>query len=282
MLTTNTTLNCRGRIFDLSRPVVMGILNMTPDSFYDGGQYNTLDKALDRANQMWIDGAQIIDVGGLSTRPGSKEISEQEEIDRVCPIVEKIKLEFPEAIISIDTYKSKVLNAAYKAGADILNDISGGSFDNELWNNLSKLNIPYILMHIQNSPLDMQKAPIYKDILTELVDYFSLKVSQLNELGVYDIMIDPGFGFGKTMQHNYYLLKNLHVFKLLGLPLMIGISRKSMIYKFLNIKTEASLEATTAAHMYALNQGVKILRVHDVRPAAECVKLYNYINEVEC
>jgi dihydropteroate synthase len=218
----------------------------------------------------------------MSTRPGSNQISEQEEIDRVCTIIEMIKTEIPDAIISIDTFRSKVLNEAYSSGADILNDISGGSFDDKLWSTLADLKMPYILMHIQNTPEDMQKAPFYEDILTELVDYFSMKVSQLNEMGIYDIIIDPGFGFGKSMQHNYYLLKNLHIFKLLGLPLMIGISRKSMIYKLLNIETEASLEATTAAHMFALSQGAKILRVHDVKPASECVKLYNYINEIEC
>ncbi len=271
---TPETLNCRGRILDISRPIVMGILNISPDSFYDGGKLKTDSDVLKHAEKILAEGGKIMDVGGMSSRPGADFISEEEERNRVIPIIKKIKKEFPEAIISVDTWRASVFQAAMDEGADILNDISGGQLDESLWPVIAGKNIPYILMHIQGTPENMQINPQYDDVLTEVMDYFIEKTDVLKSLNISDIILDPGFGFGKTLEHNYKLLSHLEAFKILSHPLLVGISRKSMIYKPLNTNPKNALNGTTALHLAALQQGAKILRVHDVAPAIETIQLW--------
>lgn len=267
---TQLTLNCRGRLLDLSRPVVMGILNVTPDSFYDGGRYTDADTALRQAEKMLSEGAAILDVGGASSRPGAAEVPEKEEVGRTEGVVRAIAQRFPEAIISIDTWREGVAQAAVYAGASIVNDISGGkSFSG------AQTGAAYVLMHMQGTPATMQQAPQYYDVVTEVLDFFIQKMALLRAGGVHDIVLDPGFGFGKTLEHNYALLSHLHVFRAVtGLPVMAGISRKSMIYKPLGIGPEQALSGTSALHMVALQQGASILRAHDVREAVEVVRLW--------
>lgn len=275
------TINCKGRVIDLSKPVVMGVLNLTPDSFFDGGKWLKAEGYLNQVAQMLAEGAVIIDVGGMSSRPGAEIISETEELHRVIPAVERITKLFPEAILSIDTWRAAVAVEAVNAGAHIVNDISGGMFDAKLWQQIAGLQVPYILMHIQGNPENMQQNPIYSDLLTEVTDYFIEKIAGLKELGIKDIILDPGFGFGKTLTHNYRILANLQAFKLLGLPILAGMSRKSMICKALQVNPEAALNGTTAANMLALAQGVQILRVHDVKEAIEAIKIWElYQNEL--
>lgn len=275
-----TTLNCRGQLLDLSRPVVMGILNVTPDSFFDGGRYTGVEAALKQAEKMLAEGATILDVGGASSRPGAAEVSEKEELERVIPVIEGIKSHFSEAIISIDTWRASVAKAAVEAGASMVNDISGGQFDARMFETVAVLDTPYILMHIQGTPDTMQQNPHYEDVVTEVLDFFIQKIEKLRALGVKDIVLDPGFGFGKTVEHNYQLLRNLHVFpNVTGLPVLAGISRKSMICKVLKVNPENALNGTTALHMVALQQGAKILRAHDVRAAVEVVKLWEQLEQ---
>ncbi|GAB4497898.1 MAG: dihydropteroate synthase [Saprospiraceae bacterium] len=276
-----TTLNCRGQLLDLSRPLVMGILNVTPDSFFDGGRYSGKDAALKQAEKMLSEGAAILDIGGASSRPGAAEISEKEEFERVVPVIEVIKSHFSEAIISIDTWRASVAKAAIEAGASMVNDISGGQFDGKMFETVAALGTPYILMHMQGTPATMQQNPHYEDVVTEVLDFFIKKIEKLRALGVKDIVLDPGFGFGKTVEHNYQLLKNLHVFgSVTGLPVLAGISRKSMICKVLKVNPEHALNGTTALHIVALQQGAKILRVHDVREAVEVIKLWETLEQV--
>lgn len=275
-----TTLNCRGQLLDLSRPVVMGILNVTPDSFFDGGRYTGVEAALKQAEKMLAEGATILDVGGASSRPGAAEVSEKEELERVIPVIEGIKSHFSEAIISIDTWRASVAKAAAEAGASMVNDISGGQFDARMFETVAVLDTPYILMHIQGTPDTMQQNPHYEDVVSEVLDFFIQKIEKLRALGVKDIVLDPGFGFGKTVEHNYQLLRNLHVFpNVTGLPVLAGISRKSMICKVLKVNPENALNGTTALHMVALQQGAKILRAHDVRAAVEVVKLWEQLEQ---
>lgn len=275
------SLNCRGRLLDLSTPVIMGILNLTPDSFYDGGRLTTVDDALRQAEKMLSAGAAILDVGGASTRPGASEVPETEEIKRVLPAIEAIGKQFPEAILSIDTWRAAVAREALDAGASLVNDISAGKSDAGMSPLLGTLNqTPYILMHMQGAPQTMQHNPVYGDVVQEVLDFFIAEVGKLRALGVSDIVLDPGFGFGKTVAHNFQLLKNLHVFSAVtGLPVLAGISRKSMICKVLQVKPEHALNGTTALHIIALQQGVKILRVHDVREAREVIRLWAELQE---
>lgn len=271
----HTTINCNGRLLDLSRPVVMGILNVTPDSFFDGGHYSWDGAALKQAEKMLAEGATILDVGGASSRPGAKEITEKEELERVIPVIEVIKRHFPEVIISVDTWRAGVAKAAVEAGASIVNDISGGQFDDDMFETVAALGTPYVLMHMQGTPETMQQDPHYANVVTEVLDFFTKKTEKLRTLGVKDIVLDPGFGFGKTVEHNFQLLQNLHVFaNVTGLPVLAGISRKSMICKVLKVNPEHALNGTTALHMVALQQGVNILRAHDVREALEVIKLW--------
>jgi len=276
-----STLNCRGQLLDLSKPVVMGILNVTPDSFFDGGRYTDEVSILKQAEKMLAEGAAILDLGGASSRPGAAEVSEKEELERIIPVIEVIKSHFSEVIISIDTCRAGVAKAAVGAGASMVNDISGGQFDAKMFETVAGLGVPYILMHIQGTPDTMQQNPHYEDVVTEVLDFFIEKIEKLRTLGVKDIVLDPGFGFGKTVEHNFQLLKNLHIFGSgTGLPVLAGISRKSMICKVLKVNPEHALNGTTALHIVALQQGAKILRAHDVREAVEVIKLWEMLDNV--
>ncbi len=277
MLHQQTTLNCRGILLDLEKPIVMGILNLTPDSFYDGGQLSSADLVLKKAKKMIEEGASIIDVGGMSSRPGAEIISIKEELERVLPAIEMIHAHFPNVPISIDTVHAEVLKKAVEAGASIANDISAGTLDEGYLQMVADLRLPYILMHMQGKPSAMQSNPTYEDVTLEVLDFFIAKVERLRELGVVDIIVDPGFGFGKSLEHNYELLSKTHVFKILGLPIMVGLSRKSMVYKALKINSSEALNGSTALHMIALQQGARILRVHDVKEAVETIELFSLI-----
>ena len=279
MLYQHTTLNCKGTLIDLSEPLVMGILNVTPDSFFDGGKYTNADNVLAHVSKMLEDGASIIDVGGMSSRPGAEVIDETEELKRVLPIIELIVAKFPEAIISIDTVNATVAEKSVEAGASIINDISAGSLDEKMFETVAKLGVPYILMHMQGRPETMQTNPTYEDLMTNILDFFIEKIGQLRALKVKDIILDPGFGFGKTVEDNFYLLKNIDAFKILGLPLLVGVSRKSMIYKVLKISAQEALNGTTVLNTLALENGAKILRVHEVKEAMETIQLWKKINE---
>ncbi len=279
MLYKPSTINCKGKLLDVSDPIVMGILNVTPDSFYDGGRYQKDTEVLSQVEKMLKEGASIIDVGGMSSRPGAKVIELNEELERVVPVIKIIHEQFPEAILSIDTIRAKVAKAAIEAGAHMINDISAGELDEQLFATVAELNVPYILMHMKGRPENMAKSSNYEDLLTEITDFLIKKIGTLRALGVKDIIVDPGFGFGKTIKHNFEILKNIHVFGVLECIILAGISRKSFIYKTLNIKPEDALNGTTALHMIALEQGAKILRVHDVKAAVEVIKLWKQLQE---
>ncbi len=257
----------------------MGILNVTPDSFFDGGRYNDEAAMLHQAEKMLEAGASILDIGGASSRPGAATIAESAELERVLPIITAILQRFPETILSIDSWRAKVAAEAVAAGASIVNDISGGEMDAEMAETISKLQVPYILMYMQGTPNNMQQNPHYEDVVREVLDFFIQKIERLRGLGVHDIVLDPGFGFGKSVEHNYALLRNLHVFKqVLDLPILAGISRKSMICKPLGVNPKDALNGTTALHMVALQQGANILRAHDVKEAMEVIKLWGCVN----
>lgn len=269
-----STLNLNGNLIDLSSPVVMGILNVTPDSFYDGGIYTTESAIVKRAAKIIEEGGSFIDIGAMSTRPGAKEISLQEELDRLLPAIRAVKKEFPEASLSVDTYRSEVVEAVYSETGDfIVNDISGGIFDAGMFEMVANLHLPYILMHTKGKSESMQESPNYEDVVKELILFFSAQVQKLKLLGVCDIIIDPGFGFGKTADHNYELLNRLDSFKIFELPILAGISRKAMIWRELNITPTESLNGTTILNTLALSGGCDILRVHDVKEAVEVVEL---------
>ncbi len=270
-----SSLQIKGRLISLERPLVMGILNVTPDSFYDGGKFLDKENALQQCTQMLEEGADIIDIGGMSTRPGSERISDNEELRRIIPIVELISKTHPDAIISLDTYHGKTAKEGLETGAHIINDVSGGSMDDSLFEVLEQYRPPYILTHIQGTPKDMQDNPHYDQLMVELIKYFSEKRRQLTKIGVNDIIIDPGFGFGKTVEHNYDILHNLKSLKIMDLPVLVGLSRKSMLYKPIESVPENSLEATVAANTLALVQGADILRVHDVKAAVDTIKIVN-------
>jgi dihydropteroate synthase len=257
----------------------MGILNVTPDSFYDGGRYDNISDVLKKNEQMISEGASIIDIGGMSSRPGAGIISEEEELSRVIPAIEAVSKAFPEIIISIDTIRSGVATKAVESGARIINDISAGKLDDQMYTLVSTLNVPYILMHMQGKPANMQKEPEYEDVVQDILDFFILETGKLRKLGVKDIILDPGFGFGKTVSHNFQLLKQLHVFQILGCPILTGVSRKSMINKVLKTRPEEALNGTTALHMAALLQGSKLLRVHDVKEAQQTIQLWQALDK---
>lgn len=275
MFNPHLTLNCAGRLVSLERPIVMGILNLTPDSFYDGGQHDKLVSALKKAEQMLSEGATILDIGAISTRPGADLHNEEVELARLLPVVRAIVKEFPDAIISIDTFRAEVARICVQEGAAMINDISGGSLDDKMYETVAGLKeIPYVLMHIKGTPVDMQSDPQYKDVTQEVLDYFIAKTAKLVELGLHDVILDPGFGFGKTIDHNYELLQKMHIFKMLDWPILAGLSRKSMIYKVLDQSAAEALNGTSVLNFEALRQGAKILRVHDVAPAMETIKLF--------
>ncbi len=277
-----TTLQCKGQLLDLSQPIIMGILNTTPDSFYDGGRYTDTEVAVQRAEQMIREGAAIIDVGGASSRPGSAIVEEGAEIERVVPVIEAIKRAYPAQIISVDTWRAGVAQAAVQAGASIVNDISAGDMDPQLLDTVAELGVPYVLMHMKGTPQNMQSDPEYSDITTEVLDFFIAKVHLLRQKGIKDIVIDPGFGFGKTIAHNYTLLRTMdQLQQVLQLPLLAGLSRKSMIYKLLNCSPEDTLPATSALNLLALQKGAQILRVHDVAAARDTITLYEAVRGEE-
>ncbi len=268
------TLNCKGKLLTTAQPLVMGIINATPDSFYKGDLPSGLKAMVALAGKMKAEGASIIDIGGQSTRPGSDRISSSQEMQRVIPLIEAIHSVYPELILSIDTYHSEVAMAALKAGTSIVNDISAGSLDPEMIDCVSSLNVPYICMHMKGTPESMQINPTYEDLIKEVLDFFIAKIDQCKQAGIRDIIIDPGFGFGKTMDQNFTLLKQLSVFKMLDKPILVGLSRKSMVYKTLGIGVEESLNGSSVLNTIALLQGASIIRVHDVKEAMEAVSLF--------
>ena len=267
-------INVNGRLMDLSEPQVMGILNVTPDSFYAGSHGVTEGYIIDRIHQIMNEGASIIDIGACSTRPGADQVSAEEEMSRMRMGLELIRKHRPDAIVSVDTYRADVAKMCVEEyGAAIINDISAGQMDKDMFTTIARLGIPYIIMHMKGTPKDMQVNPEYDHFLKEVFYYFSEKVQRLRDLGVKDIIIDPGFGFGKTLEHNYELMNHLEEFSLFELPLLVGVSRKSMIYKLLGTTPEEALNGTTALNTVALLKGADILRVHDVREAVETVRI---------
>ena len=267
-------INIRGRLFDLSKPKVMGILNLTPDSFYDGGVHNEINKIEDHVNKMVNDGMDILDIGGYSSKPGAKNISVDEEMTRVIPVLKHIRKIFPELVISIDTFRSKIASASLNEGADIINDISGGTLDKNMMSVVAKNNCPYILMHMQGNPQNMQNDPSYENVTLEIIQYLAQRIKIAHDNNIVDIIVDPGFGFGKTLEHNFEILNNLEKFNVLDTPILAGFSRKSMIYKTLKTSSEKALNGTSSLNTIALTKGAKILRVHDVKEAKECIILH--------
>ncbi len=268
-------LTANGKTISLKTPVVMGILNLTPDSFYDGGNLVSEKELLTKAEKHIKEGAAIIDVGAVSTKPNAVEVSEAEELQRLLPALKLLRKNFPHVFISVDTYRSRVAQAAAGEGADIINDISGGMFDENMFDAVAKLNLPYILMHIQGTPQTMQQNPQYADVVTDVFNFLTTQVNQAKQKGIAQLIIDVGFGFGKTTQHNYTLLANLNRFAEMGLPILAGASRKGMIYKTLHNTPQQALNGTTIINTLALLNGANILRVHDVKEATEAIKLVN-------
>jgi dihydropteroate synthase len=271
-------INCNGKLVDLSSAKIMGILNITPDSFFDGGKYNVPIQIISQVEKMLNEGATFIDVGAYSSRPGAKHISEEEELNRILPVIQLLAKEFSDIIISVDTFRSKIAEHCIDNGASLVNDISAGSMDSNMFITIAKLQVPYIIMHMQGTPKNMQSNPTYNDIVNEVLFYFSKKIVELRDLGVNDIITDVGFGFGKTLEHNYHLLKNLSLFKNLEVPILAGVSRKSMLFKPLNISPKEALNATTSANTIALLNGANILRVHDVKEAMQAIKVVELLN----
>jgi dihydropteroate synthase len=274
------TLNIRGRLIDLSTPLVMGILNITSDSFFGGSRVNSENEIVERVGSMLEEGAAIIDVGGYSTRPGAKNIEVEEELNSVCIAFDTIDKFFPKTIVSVDTFRSKVANAAVARGAAIINDVSGGTLDPEMFDVVAELKVPYILMHMRGEPETMKHLTQYDHLVKDILKDLNGKILVLRALGVADIIVDPGFGFAKTIQQNFELLRNLSEFEMLGCPVLAGLSRKSSIYKTLNISVEEALNGTTVLNTLALERGASILRVHDVKPAVEAVKLWSLAGTV--
>jgi dihydropteroate synthase len=271
------TINCNGKLISLETPKVMGILNVTPDSFYDGGKYKDEKSIVLQVEKMLLDGATFVDVGAYSSKPNASEVSEKEEENRLLPIVELLIKNFPNLILSIDTFRSSIAEKAVQNGAAIINDISAGRFDKNMMQTVGELQVPYIMMHLKGNPKTMQSLANYEDCTKEVYYYFSEKIQEARSYKINDLIIDPGFGFAKTINHNYEILQNLELFQNLELPVLAGISRKSMIYKALEISANESLNGTTVLNTIALQKGAKILRVHDVKEAVECVKLLQFL-----
>lgn len=272
------TIKYNGELIDLSIPLVMGILNVTPDSFFDGGKYYSIEGALNQAEKIVAEGASIIDVGAYSTRPGAAEVSADEELQRLLPVAVELRKAFPSTIISIDTFRAEVAEKVIdKIGDCIINDVSGGLLDDRMFETVARLKVPYILMHMKGTPQNMQQNPTYENVTKEVIKSLSERVYKLHELGVSDVIIDPGFGFAKTIDHNYELFNHLDAFRFFELPILVGISRKSMIYKFLGNTPDESLNGTTVLNTLALIGGADILRVHDVKPAVDAVKITQHL-----
>lgn len=271
------TINCKGQLIDLTIPKIMGILNVTPNSFFDGGKYKNESEILSRVEKMSSEGATFIDVGAYSSKPSAEFVSEQEEISRIIPVLDLVLKHFPETILSIDTFRAEVAKASIESGAAIINDISAGHLDEKMLETVAKYSVPYIMMHMKGTPQTMQTLTQYDDIVKEMLFYFSERIAKARSFGINDLITDPGFGFAKTVEQNYEVFQKLDLFNLLELPMLIGISRKSMIYKTLNSNAEEALNGTTVLNTIALTKGAKILRVHDVKEAMECVTLFNKI-----
>ena len=272
------TINCKGQLIDLASPKVMGILNVTPNSFFDGGEYKTESVILSQVGKMLTDGATFIDVGAYSSKPSAEFVSEKEELNRIVPVVNLILEKFPDCLISIDTFRSEVAKVCLENGAAIINDISAGNLDDKMLETIAKYNVPYIMMHMRGTPQTMQTMANYDNIVKEMLFYFSQRIAEARSLGINDLIIDPGFGFAKTLEQNYEVLRKLGLFEMLELPLLAGFSRKSMIYKTLHSTAEEALNGTSVLNTIALTKGAKILRVHDVKEAMECVTLFNKLN----
>ena len=271
------TINCKGNLINVSHPKVMGILNLTPDSFFDGGRYKTDRQIVSQVEKMLHEGATFIDVGGVSSKPYAKQISEREELKRIVPVIALLTKKFPDIVICVDTFRSRVAKEAIAAGACLINDIYSGDGDAKMFETLANLQVPYISMHMQGCPQNMQDKPHYKNVVKEVYEYLSKKHYTLKHMGINDVIFDVGFGFGKTLQHNYTLLQNLDFFKHLNAPILVGLSRKSMIYKTLNNTPQKALNGTSAAHTIALLKGAHILRVHDVKQAIECIEIVQQV-----
>lgn len=273
------TINCKGQLIDLTTPKVMGILNVTPNSFYDGGMYKSSSEMLTKVGKMLSDGAIFIDVGAYSSKPSAEYVSEKEELQRIIPILNLILEYYPETLLSVDTFRSQVAKVCIENGAAMINDISAGNLDDKMLETIANYNVPYIMMHMRGTPETMQKMTIYEDIVKEILFYFSEKIATARSFGINDLIVDPGFGFAKTLDQNYEVLQKMELFEILELPLLAGFSRKSMIYKTLQFSADEALNGTTVLNTVALAKGAKILRVHDVKEAMECVTLFNKINK---
>lgn len=267
------TINCNGQLIALNTPKVLGVLNLTPDSFYDGGVYLNKDAALIHCEKMIREGADFIDIGAYSSRPGAQEISETEELNRLLPILEKLKIHFPKTLFSIDTFRAKVAQEALDRGASMINDISAGNLDSKMIPTVACYGVPFIAMHMQGKPSNMQENPTYGDLFSELMHFFSNKIDECHAAGINDVILDPGFGFGKTLSDNYHILERLERFQQFNVPLLAGVSRKSMIYKALEVSAEEALNGTTVLNTVALMKKAQFLRVHDVKEAKECISL---------
>jgi dihydropteroate synthase len=268
------TINCKGNLIDLSVPKVMGILNITPNSFFDGGNFISEEQILNQVEKMLSEGATFIDVGAYSSKPGAEFVSEEEELARLLPVIELILAKFPETLISVDTFRSEVAKQAVAKGVALINDISAGLLDDKMIETVAQLQVPYIMMHMKGNPQTMQSLATYEDVVKEVMFYFSERINVARSFGLNDIIVDPGFGFAKTMENNYEVMQNLDYFSILELPVLVGVSRKSMIYKLLDNTPQEALNGTTVLNTIALQKGAAILRVHDVKEAVECIKIY--------
>lgn len=272
------TINCKGQLIDLSKPKVMGILNITPNSFFDGGKYKNADEIVAQVQKMLSEGATFIDIGAYSSKENAEFVTVEEEIARIVPIVELLVQQFPNILISIDTFRSEVAEACILKGAALINDISAGKLDDNMLGVIAKYKLPYVMMHMKGTPQTMQTLTEYEDVIKEILYYFSERISAARSLGINDLIVDPGFGFAKTLEQNYEILQKMELFQLLELPILAGISRKSMIYKVLNTNASESLNGTTTLNTISLVKGASILRVHDVKEAVECVTLFKAMN----
>ena len=268
------TINCKGNLIDLATPKVMGILNITPNSFYDGGKFQEESVVLNQVEKMLNEGATFIDIGAYSSKPNAEFVSEEEELQRILPVVQQIIKQFPDVIVSIDTFRAEVAKQCVLNGAALINDISAGHLDEKMLPTIAELQVPYIMMHMKGNPQTMQSLAHYDDIVKEMIYYFSERIFEARKLGINDLIVDPGFGFAKTLEQNYEVMQKLDIFKQLELPLLVGISRKSMIYKTLETSAQEALNGTTFLNAIALEKGANILRVHDVKEAVEGVKLF--------
>jgi dihydropteroate synthase len=271
------TINCKGNLIDLATPKVMGILNITPNSFYDGGKFKEESVVLNQVEKMLNEGATFIDIGAYSSKPNAEFVSEEEELQRILPVLQQIIKQFPEVILSIDTFRAEVAKQCVLNGAALINDISAGHLDEKMLPTIAELQVPYIMMHMKGNPQTMQSLAHYDDIVKEMIYYFSERIFEARKLGINDLIVDPGFGFAKTLEQNYEVMQKLDIFKQLELPLLVGISRKSMIYKTLETSAQEALNGTTFLNAIALEKGANILRVHDVKEAVECVKLFGML-----